>query len=372
VRHDAVVVGGKLEVHPEASIGGERVNVALDTYTGWFKWIQDWVTQGLFLARPFPHQFAWVWICAGAFLLLFVLVAVLLPRPVQACVDALQSRPISSFFLGILSLLLVGPLLLLLIISVVGAVALPFLFFGLVVAYLLGKVAVYRYAGEQLGSLTGLKALQAPLVALVLGTLLFYALYTVPVLGLVLYGLAAPLALGAVVAAMFGTFRSEPPSAVAVAPAATGLVSTGTGVSAAVPPEAGAGPDTLLLPRAGFWVRLGATVLDALLIGTLVGVVRLHEYPPVVWAFWLLYHFGMWAWKGTTIGGIVLGLKIVRLDGRPLNYGVVLVRCLSAFFSALVLFLGFFWVGWDREKQSWHDKIAGTVIVKAPKGTPLL
>jgi len=48
------------------------------------------------------------------------------------------------------------------------------------------------------------------------------------------------------------------------------------------------------------------------------------------------------------------------------------VRSLSAFLSLAVAGLGFIWVAFDDEKQSWHDKIAGTTIVKVPKGTSLL
>jgi uncharacterized RDD family membrane protein YckC len=87
---------------------------------------------------------------------------------------------------------------------------------------------------------------------------------------------------------------------------------------------------------------------------------------------WIAYHVGMWAWKGTTIGGIVCGLKVVREDGRSLDFTVSLVRSLAAVFSFVALGMGFFWAGWSPERQSWHDKIAGTVIVKVPKGTPLI
>src|SRR5205823_14906626 len=84
------------------------------------------------------------------------------------------------------------------------------------------------------------------------------------------------------------------------------------------------------------------------------------------------YFVGMWTWKGTSVGKICLGLKIVRTDGTPIDFAVALVRSLASFFSALVFLLGFFWAGWDREKQSWHDKIAGTVVVQVPKGVSLL
>jgi len=86
----------------------------------------------------------------------------------------------------------------------------------------------------------------------------------------------------------------------------------------------------------------------------------------------LAYFAGMWTWRGTTIGGIVLNLKVVRYDGQPMNFGVGLVRALAAAFSIVVLFLGFLWIAWSRDKQGWHDKIAGTVVIRLPRGTPLL
>jgi uncharacterized RDD family membrane protein YckC len=38
----------------------------------------------------------------------------------------------------------------------------------------------------------------------------------------------------------------------------------------------------------------------------------------------------------------------------------------------MVLFVGFLWIIWDAEKQAWHDKIAGTVVVRLPKAAPLV
>ena len=121
------------------------------------------------------------------------------------------------------------------------------------------------------------------------------------------------------------------------------------------------------MPRAGFWLRTCSTILDALLF-VFVAIVT----GPKAVLLWLVYHVAMWAWKGTTVGGIVVGIKLVRVDGRPVDVGVALVRGAASIFSALVLGLGFFWAGWNREKQSWHDKIAGTVMVAVPKGMPLL
>jgi len=194
----------------------------------------------------------------------------------------------------------------------------------------------------------------------------------VPVVGFIVWGLVSLMGLGAAILAMFRSFhREEPPGiSVGVRPAAATpaepppLMTTGT------PPPPGAeysSGQMVSLPRVGFWKRFLATLLDFIPLCLLI--------PPAKgWflAIWTIYHIAMWTWKGTTIGGIIVGIKIVRIDGRPLNFAVALVRSLSSFFSAMALFIGFFWAGWDPEKQSWHDKIAGTAVVKVPKGMSLL
>jgi len=128
-------------------------------------------------------------------------------------------------------------------------------------------------------------------------------------------------------------------------------------------------PEAFAYPRASFWERMGAGFLDVVLVGFLMGV--LHK-PPLGFLASLAYFAGMWAWKGTTVGGVVLGLKVVRLDGYPVTFLVPIVRALAAAFSIVVFFLGFLWIVWDREKQGWHDKIAGTVVIRLPKGAPLV
>ena len=134
--------------------------------------------------------------------------------------------------------------------------------------------------------------------------------------------------------------------------------------------------ETPSLPRAGFWIRFFATALDAALFMIIFGILihprRMEDETLGMdwWNFsmivWLAYHVFMWTWKGTTIGGIITGIKVVRLDARPLDFPVALVRALAAVLSFFVLCLGFFWAGFGSDKKSWHDKIAGTVIVKVP------
>jgi len=127
--------------------------------------------------------------------------------------------------------------------------------------------------------------------------------------------------------------------------------------------------DELAYPRAGFWERMGAAFLDMVIVGVVAGLTHVAPLGVLIAA---AYFAGMWAWKQTTIGGIVIGLKVVRLDGRPFTFVTAIVRALAAIFSVIVLFFGFIWIGWDVEKQGWHDKIAGTVVVRLPRGVPLV
>ena len=64
---------------------------------------------------------------------------------------------------------------------------------------------------------------------------------------------------------------------------------------------------------------------------------------------------------------------LAKLDEKGLRPSPpAAVRLLGGFFSAALFFLGFFWAGWSADRQSWHDKIAGTVVIRNPKSTPLL
>jgi uncharacterized RDD family membrane protein YckC len=157
----------------------------------------------------------------------------------------------------------------------------------------------------------------------------------------------------------------------------------GTGPQAqAVPPTTAAPPSAIVpdawsYPKAGFWERMAAAFLDVVLVSILAGLAHKSLLGflggPLLWLLISLAYFaGMWTWKGTTVGGIVLGLKVARLDGQPLIFVVALVRALAAAFSVLILFLGFLWIAWDSDKQGWHDRIAGTVVLRLPRGTPLV
>jgi uncharacterized RDD family membrane protein YckC len=72
------------------------------------------------------------------------------------------------------------------------------------------------------------------------------------------------------------------------------------------------------------------------------------------------------------VGGIVFDLQVVRLDDRAVDWETSIVRALACFLSMAVAGLGFLWIAFDPGKQAWHDKIAGTAVVRVRKGVPLV
>jgi uncharacterized RDD family membrane protein YckC len=138
-------------------------------------------------------------------------------------------------------------------------------------------------------------------------------------------------------------------------------------VGVTVPPL----PSDELNERATFWPRLVAVVLDMLAVTVAVNMLGLGSFP--MWVLSMLaYHTFFWGWRGTTPGGIVMNLQVVRDDRSPMDYKVAGVRALSGVFSMVPGGLGLIWVAFDRDNQSWHDKLAGTSVIVVRKAKPLI
>jgi uncharacterized RDD family membrane protein YckC len=402
IKGDAVSIGGKIDVSDDSSVGGETHEVDVPGFGGeHLQGFKVWFLQCGLKLRPLAFQVPWVWTVGGFILLLYVLVAAVFPRPVLACVGELSRRPATTFVFGVLTLVLLLPVFLILAATGVGLILVPFLMAALAFGIIVGKVAALECLGLRIGRQFGGEA--KPVLGLLIGAVIIALLYLVPVVGLMTFGVLTVWALGCAIAATFSGLRKEAPEKPAEPPMGPAPVvpPTGPGSSAAAPapaiaaativsealpgsapadpPPAAANPglaqlavpvpDTLAYPKAGFWERMGAAFLDIVLIG-IVG--RVVGHPSIAFLVALAYFAGMWTWKGTTIGGIVVGLKVVRLDGQPVTITIAMVRALGGAFSVVVLFLGILWIAWDSEKQGWHDKLAGTVVLRLPRGTPLV
>jgi len=81
-----------------------------------------------------------------------------------------------------------------------------------------------------------------------------------------------------------------------------------------------------------------------------------------------LYFTCFVAITGQTPGKMVLGLKVVPLEDGIMTFGMAFLRWTGYIVSTLFFYLGFIWIAFDSRKQGWHDKIAGTVVVRKGSG----
>ena len=138
------------------------------------------------------------------------------------------------------------------------------------------------------------------------------------------------------------------------------------------------------LEYVGFWPRVGATIIDSILILIIIIPLLSAFYGATYWEsekfvegpmdFLLSYVFPMvaigafWIMKKATPGKFAISAKIVDAKtGREPSIGQCIIRYLAYFLSTIPLCLGFIWVAFDPKKQGWHDKIAGTVVVRPKK-----
>ena len=76
------------------------------------------------------------------------------------------------------------------------------------------------------------------------------------------------------------------------------------------------------------------------------------------------YFVGFWATTGQTPGKMVMGIKVISTDGQPVSWGKAILRYIGYIINGLALSLGFIWAAFDPKRQGWHDKIAGTYVVR--------
>ncbi|MGH9179761.1 MAG: RDD family protein [Acidimicrobiales bacterium] len=131
-------------------------------------------------------------------------------------------------------------------------------------------------------------------------------------------------------------------------------------------PARAAGPSG---PRAGFGERLVAALIDALLMGVVQLLLRAlfdlflgSVLGIAVGVAYYAYFEG--SPSGQTPGKRVMNIRVIDfLGGGPIDPGRAVLRYVARFVSGLPCGLGYFWMLWDAEKQTWHDKLSNTVVV---------
>jgi len=431
VHGNITIVGGDLKKDPAAVVDGQVQNVFGIDWAD-FDWVRPWIQRCLLYGRPlaFSSGLGWAWGIALGLLALYVFIAFVFRGAVDKCVHTLDTEPGHSVLAALVLTLGIPVLFVLLFITVLGIAAVPFLAIALICAAMFGKVVILAAIGKRCTPSLASDPVAHTVVGVIVGGLILLVIYTIPVVGFIVYKLLELLGLGVVAYTLLITVRAQRmargggpgPGGGAVGGmrglggGPTGGTAPGDGPEAGSAPHVGgaagfssahgAGPDAAAgsafgdftaggpapeppppppppaggaasqaplnaatLPRAGFGIRMAALLLDVILIGILTHQLHGHDEHLILLA---AYGAVMWKLKGSTVGGIICGLQVVRIDGRPIDWPTAIVRALSCFLSLAVAFLGFIWIAIDTDKQAWHDKIAGTAVVRPPKGASLL
>jgi uncharacterized RDD family membrane protein YckC len=133
----------------------------------------------------------------------------------------------------------------------------------------------------------------------------------------------------------------------------------------------------------GFWPRVGASIIDSIILVPILGLLLWMVYgasyfddaneehyagPMELVIMYVLPAIGsivLWLKILATPGKMAINAKIVDAKtGEPMGTAQAIIRYLCYYVSMLPLFLGFIWIAFDSKKQGWHDKIAGTVVVR--------
>ena len=430
---DVIAVLGRVDRDPAAVVHGSVQRIIdwdIGGATG-FSGLNIWITHCLLLGRPLAITagLGWAWTLALCLLAFYACLALMFRGGIDQCVHTLESQPGHTALAALLGILLTPVLLVLLCVTVIGIAAVPFVVGALFCMSLFGKAVMLAWLG---GRISGRRPGPAghPAVAVLIGGAVALVLYVVPVVGFLVYKLLGFFGFGAVLYTLVlrvrarraggnpppafaaanqgsgpGGINSAPPnnSAAMAGPGWTspgqeaGAAATGAAAAAATaahaaaeplasgpPPFAPAPPAqpagaagvspqiTAAMPRAGFWVRMGALFLDIILVGFATSLLHPfgagHMWGDFHIVLLAIYGAVMWKLRGTTVGGIVFDLHVVRVDGRPVDWETAIVRALGCFLSLCVVFLGFIWIAFDANHQAWHDKIAGTVVVRAKRG----
>ena len=129
----------------------------------------------------------------------------------------------------------------------------------------------------------------------------------------------------------------------------------------------------------GFWLRVVAYIIDAIILGIVGGVfsiplnvnyndinsasVRTSNGIDLVLSF--LYFTLLWSYMGASLGQRILGMRVVdATTGQRIGFGKAALRWLGLIISFFVCLIGVIWVAFDARKQGWMDKIAGTVVLR--------
>jgi uncharacterized RDD family membrane protein YckC len=136
---------------------------------------------------------------------------------------------------------------------------------------------------------------------------------------------------------------------------------------------------------AGFWLRLGASIIDIIVLLAIIAPIEIavygREYPALamagqtlavdVWTQLVLPLFAMillWRYRSATPGLMLLSARIVDAETlAAAKVGKLTLRAvvLLLMWMFVLPLIGVLWIAFDRRKQGWHDKAAKTLVIRS-------
>jgi len=116
---------------------------------------------------------------------------------------------------------------------------------------------------------------------------------------------------------------------------------------------------------AGFWMRVGAHLLDILILiipMTLLSFVPLINIVAAFVGPWLYFALQESSGRQATLGKLALKIYVTDLQGRRISFGQATGRHFGKIVSAIILCIGYMMAGFTAQKQALHDIMAGTLV----------
>lgn len=120
-------------------------------------------------------------------------------------------------------------------------------------------------------------------------------------------------------------------------------------------------------PRAGFGERLVAAIIDGIalaIVGAVLGAVLRGVGSGIGSLLGLVYYIYLeGSPSGQTFGKKVMNIRVIdAATGGPIGFGRAAIRYFARILSTIPCLLGYFWMLWDPEKQTWHDKLSTAFV----------
>ncbi|MBV8484201.1 MAG: hypothetical protein JO077_15225, partial [Verrucomicrobia bacterium] len=305
VNGDFSSVVSAVERDSNLQVNGSRVNMDF-LPTGAAVNLGQWLNGTIFFVRPMsPDSFiSWFW----ALLVLGFCLAIghFFPKPVAETGAILRGRAPASFLCGLAIVPAAALLCFLLLMTVIGALAIPLVLAAVFALALVGNAVVFQMIGQRIAPQMSNQKYPT-LLWIALGAVICWVVYCIPVIGFLAGSIVLLAGLGSFTLYLVERSRSRVP--VAQLPAGTSAAAGSPKPTAPAARLAAPLAIARTTPSATFWPRFGANAIDLVVILALISLFHVHR---VFLPAWVLYRFAMYVWRSATIGELALSLRVQR------------------------------------------------------------